>query len=86
MDTNQSFIGPAAIVQAARFIFDTRDAGFEERLEVLDHPDGVWSCENHFECTRVCPRGIKVTKLINLTKRKITAFRKERDDKTAGER
>jgi len=83
LDTNESFIGPAAIVQAARFVFDTRDAGFEDRLSVLDHPDGVWSCENHFECTRVCPRGIKVTKLINLTKRKITAFRKERGESTA---
>lgn len=83
LDTNKNFIGPAAIVQAARFVFDTRDAGFEERLSILDHPDGVWSCENHFECTRVCPRGIKVTKLINLTKRKITAYRKERGESTA---
>ncbi|MBN1834364.1 MAG: succinate dehydrogenase iron-sulfur subunit [Spirochaetales bacterium] len=69
---NPLFIGPAAIVQGARFVFDSRDRGFEERLAVLDHPDGVWSCENHFQCTRVCPRSIKVTKNINLTKRKIT--------------
>ena len=68
---NRRFIGPASIVQAARFLFDNRDRGFEERLEVLDHPDGVWACENHFQCTRVCPRGIKVTKNINLTKRRI---------------
>jgi len=85
MEKNPDFIGPAAIVQAARFIFDTRDAGFEDRLAVLDHADGVWSCENHFECTRVCPRGIKVTKLINLTKRKIVAYRKDRGERTAGE-
>jgi succinate dehydrogenase / fumarate reductase iron-sulfur subunit len=70
-DENPRFIGPAAIAQAARFVFDSRDQGFEERLEALDHPDGVWACENHFQCTRVCPRGIKVTKNINLTKRKI---------------
>ena len=68
---NPRFIGPAALAQAARFVFDSRDTGFEERLEALDHPDGVWACENHFQCTRVCPRGIKVTKNINLTKRKI---------------
>ena len=68
---NARFIGPAAVAQAARFVFDSRDKGFEDRLEVLDHPDGVWACENHFQCTRVCPRGIKVTKHINLTKRKI---------------
>ncbi len=86
MDENPGFIGPASIVQAARFVFDTRDAGFEERLSVLDHPDGVWSCENHFECTRVCPRGIKITKLINLTKREISAYRKERGEETAEKR
>lgn len=82
-ESNPDFIGPAAIVQAARFVFDTRDRGFEERLAVLDHPNGVWSCENHFECTRVCPRGIKITKLINLTKRKIKAYRDERGEQTA---
>jgi len=68
---NARFIGPAAAAQAARFVFDSRDRGFGERLEVLDDPDGVWACENHFQCTRVCPRGIKVTRNINLAKRKI---------------
>ena len=70
---NPRFLGPAAIAQAARFNKDTRDKGFEERLSVLNAPDGVWPCQNHFECTKACPRGIKVTKLINETKRKITA-------------
>jgi succinate dehydrogenase / fumarate reductase iron-sulfur subunit len=70
-EENPNFVGPAAIAQAARFTFDSRDEGFEERLDVLDHPDGVWACNNHFQCTRVCPRGIKITKNINLTKRKI---------------
>jgi succinate dehydrogenase / fumarate reductase iron-sulfur subunit len=69
---NTEFIGPAAVAQAARFLFDSRDRGFSARLGVLDRPDGVWACENHFECTRVCPRGIKITKNINLTKRRIT--------------
>jgi succinate dehydrogenase / fumarate reductase iron-sulfur subunit len=74
---NTAFIGPAALAQAARFIFDNRDRGFDARLGVLDHPDGVWACENHFQCTRVCPRGIKVTKNINLTKRRITKAKEE---------
>jgi len=69
------FIGPAAVVQAARFVFDSRDKGLEPRLDVLDAPDGVWPCKNHFECTRVCPRSIKVTKNINLTKRAIKEFK-----------
>jgi succinate dehydrogenase / fumarate reductase iron-sulfur subunit len=71
-ETNPAFLGPAAVVQASRFLDDSRDRGFEERLPRLDTQDGIWPCENHFECTRVCPRSIKVTKLINLTKRKIT--------------
>jgi succinate dehydrogenase / fumarate reductase iron-sulfur subunit len=81
LDTNPNYIGPAAIVQAARFVFDTRDQGLAPRLEALDSPDGVWSCENHFDCTRVCPRGIKVTKLINLTKKAIEKYRAERGEK-----
>ena len=74
---NTAFVGPAALAQAARFIFDSRDLGFAERLDVLDHPDGVWACENHFQCTRVCPRGIKITKNINLSKRRITKAKEE---------
>jgi succinate dehydrogenase / fumarate reductase iron-sulfur subunit len=75
MDPKPNFLGPAAVVQAARFLDDSRDQGFEYRLSVLDAPDGVWPCENHFACTRVCPRGIKITKLINQTKRRIEKFR-----------
>jgi len=66
-----NFIGPAALVTAARFCFDSRDKGLSGRLRILNHPDAVWSCENHFNCSRVCPRGIKVTRLINLLKRAV---------------
>jgi succinate dehydrogenase / fumarate reductase, iron-sulfur subunit len=82
LEKNPDFIGPAAIVAAARFVFDSRDQGLEPRIDILDHPDGVWACENHFECTRVCPREIKVTKLINLTKREIKRYREKRGEST----
>lgn len=75
-EKNPAFIGPAAVLNAARFVFDSRDEGTAERLPSLDRPDGVWACENKFRCTQVCPRGIKVTKSINLTKRKIESLRK----------
>ncbi|MGW8322648.1 MAG: 4Fe-4S dicluster domain-containing protein, partial [Thermodesulfobacteriota bacterium] len=55
LDKNPDFIGPAAIVQAARFVNDSRDTGLEPRLDVLDEKDGVWPCQNYFECTRACP-------------------------------
>jgi succinate dehydrogenase / fumarate reductase iron-sulfur subunit len=70
-EKNHDFIGPAAIVQASRFIFDSRDEGIFERLGVLDDKNGVWACENKILCTKVCPREIKVTKNINLTKNRI---------------
>jgi len=75
-DKNPGFIGPAALLNAARFMFDSRDSGTAQRLPILDRPDGVWACEGKFRCTQVCPRGIKVTKSINLTKRKIESLRK----------
>ena len=83
LDKNPEFLGPAAIVAAARFVFDSRDKGVEARLDMLDTPNGVWPCENHFECTRVCPRDIKITKLINLTKREIKRYREARGQSTA---
>jgi len=82
LDTHPEFLGPAALVHAARFVYDTRDQGLEARIDVLDQPDGVWGCANHFACTKVCPRGIKITKLINQTKRTISAYRAERGEST----
>lgn len=81
-DKNPNFIGPAAVLQAGRFVFDSRDEGLTPRLKVLDDPDGVWPCENHFNCTRVCPRGIKVTKNINMIKRAIKSFKEQNDQDT----
>ena len=70
-EKNPSYVGPAALLSAARFILDSRDKGLAQRQGVLDNLDGVWGCENHFDCTKVCPRDIKVTKNINATKRAI---------------
>ena len=82
LDKNPQFIGPAAIVQAARFVNDSRDQGLEARLDILDDANGVWPCESKFECTRVCPRDIKITKLINQTKRQIKKYREARGEST----
>jgi succinate dehydrogenase / fumarate reductase iron-sulfur subunit len=58
------YFGPAAIVNAHRFIFDSRDDGAAQRLEVLNDKEGVWRCRTTFNCTEACPRGIQVTKAI----------------------
>jgi succinate dehydrogenase / fumarate reductase iron-sulfur subunit len=58
------YVGPAAIVNAHRFIFDSRDEAAEERLEILADKDGVWRCRTIFNCTDACPRGIHITQAI----------------------
>lgn len=62
------YVGPAAIVQAHRFIFDSRDRGAEERLNVLSDREGVWRCRTIFNCVEACPRGINVTRAIGEVK------------------
>ncbi|MES9504818.1 succinate dehydrogenase iron-sulfur subunit [Streptomyces sp. NPDC000609] len=69
------YFGPAAIVNAHRFIFDSRDDGGEQRLEILNDRDGVWRCRTTFNCTDACPRGIEVTKAIQEVKRALITRR-----------
>lgn len=66
---NKEYVGPAAIVQAHRFILDSRDQGADERLSILNERNGVWRCRTIFNCTDACPRGIEVTKAIGQIKK-----------------
>jgi succinate dehydrogenase / fumarate reductase, iron-sulfur subunit len=59
-----AYVGPAAIVNAHRFIFDSRDDAADERLEILADKDGVWRCRTIFNCSDACPRGIHITQAI----------------------
>lgn len=63
------WVGPAAIVNAHRFIFDSRDQGAAERLGILSDRLGAFRCRTVFNCTECCPRGIPVTGLIAEVKR-----------------
>jgi succinate dehydrogenase / fumarate reductase iron-sulfur subunit len=63
------YVGPMAIVQAHRFIFDSRDRGAGQRLEILNEPDGVWRCRTIFNCTNACPREIEITRAIGEVKK-----------------
>jgi succinate dehydrogenase / fumarate reductase, iron-sulfur subunit len=67
--SNPAYLGPAAIVQAHRFIFDDRDQAKAERLKVLNTAWGVWRCRTVFNCTEACPREIPVTRLIGELKK-----------------
>lgn len=68
---NGRYLGPAAIVNAHRFIFDSRDQGAERRLNVLNQNTGVWRCRTAYNCTEACPREIPVTQLIEEVKRAV---------------
>jgi succinate dehydrogenase / fumarate reductase iron-sulfur subunit len=65
--------GPAAFVQAHRFIYDSRDEAYEERLKIVADQFGVWRCRTIFNCTNACPRDIEVTKAIGDLKLSITS-------------
>ncbi len=67
--TDGSYFGPAAIVSAHRFIFDSRDSAASKRLEILNDKEGVWRCRTTFNCSEACPRGIQVTQAIHDVKR-----------------
>jgi len=68
---NGQYVGPAAIVNAHRFIFDSRDQGAAERLQILNDQFGVYRCHTIFNCTVACPRDIQVTKAIGEVKKAI---------------
>jgi len=66
---NPDYLGPAAIVNAHRFIFDSRDEGREERLSLVGAADGVWRCRTIFNCVEACPRDINITRAIGEVKK-----------------
>ena len=68
---NDEYVGPAAIVQSHRFIFDSRDQITGQRLEGMADTMGVWRCRTAFNCVEACPRGIDVTRAINEVKQAV---------------
>lgn len=55
---NQTFLAPAALAKAYRFVADPRDDKQRERLQKLSQPTGAWDCTHCFECVEVCPKGV----------------------------
>ncbi len=68
---NGEYLGPSAIVNAHRFIFDSRDRGAAERLQILNDQFGVYRCRTIFNCTLACPRDIQITQAIGEVKKAI---------------
>ena len=58
------FIGPSGLIQAYRFLVDSRDTATEERLAELDDPFSVFRCHGIQNCVSVCPKGLNPTRAI----------------------
>jgi succinate dehydrogenase / fumarate reductase iron-sulfur subunit len=67
------FLGPAALLQASRFIEDSRDQAFEKRLEDLEGPFKLFRCHTIMSCVNVCPKGLNPTKAIGRIKNKMVS-------------
>jgi len=63
------FLGPAALLQAGRFLQDSRDQALSERLEALDGPFKLFRCHTIMNCVQVCPKGLNPTKAIGEIKK-----------------
>jgi len=58
------FVGPSGLLQAYRFLADSRDTATQERLSDLDDPFSVFRCHGIMNCVSVCPKGLNPTKAI----------------------
>lgn len=59
------FVGPAGLLQARRFLADSRDTATDERLENLQDPFSAFRCRTIMNCAQVCPKGLNPTKAIS---------------------
>jgi succinate dehydrogenase / fumarate reductase, iron-sulfur subunit len=66
-----NYVGPAALVRAFRYLFDSRDEAAKDRIADLDRKSGAWGCKTLWKCTEVCPKEIPVTKQIGQIKKRI---------------
>jgi succinate dehydrogenase / fumarate reductase iron-sulfur subunit len=62
------FVGPAGLLQAYRFLADSRDQATAERLDDLEDPYRLFRCHSIMNCVDTCPKGLNPTKAINKIK------------------
>ena len=65
------YLGPAVLMQAYRWISDSRDGHTKERLEALDDPMKLYRCKTIMNCTNACPKGLNPAKAIGQLKKQI---------------
>ncbi len=62
---SDDYLGPAALVAAHRFVFDSRDEAAAQRMEIVSETSGLARCHTIYNCTMACPRDIQITKAIS---------------------
>ncbi len=67
----EKYLGPQALLSAARFIEDSRDQNTDKRLSELDGPFKLFRCHSIMSCVEVCPKGLNPTKAIGQIKAKM---------------
>jgi succinate dehydrogenase / fumarate reductase iron-sulfur subunit len=68
---SERYLGPAVLLQAARWILDSRDEFSGERLDALDDPFKLYRCHTIMNCTKTCPKGLNPAKAIGAIKEKL---------------
>src|SRR5688500_11921889 len=68
---SERFLGPAALLQANRWLRDSRDEATGERLDDLEDPFRLYRCHTIMNCARVCPKGLNPAEAIAEIKRKM---------------
>ncbi|MCK6490297.1 MAG: succinate dehydrogenase iron-sulfur subunit [Planctomycetes bacterium] len=66
---NDSYLGPAALVKAWRFVGDSRDEAGSQRIDAVNGHDGVWRCHTIFNCKEACPKEIDIPAALSRLKR-----------------
>src|SRR6185503_14978702 len=66
------FVGPAGLLQAYRFIVDSRDRATDERLDDLNDPYRLFRCRTIMNCTEVCPKGLSPSRAIERIRLKMS--------------
>ena len=83
LEVDKSFLGPAALAKAFRFVADPRDDADQTRFELYDQPGGIWDCTRCYECVQVCPKGVApMDRIMEIRERALAAG----FDKTYGAR
>lgn len=69
--SDEQYLGPAALLKAYRYAFDTRDHGLDERMDALDNKHGLWRCHKITNCYTACPKNLNPTEAISRLQRRV---------------